>query len=164
MLNQALHGGLAIFEIAPLGGGAHLILQSEHSGAKSDSFAEDLITKNYESILFSKSLKVPEDILNTYLSLNNEALMDFLLIYEHEFVGNVFEMSAVLKTIGLKVVDLRMPRGFQQKSHAFFTGPKSCLDQVREIQNKDKIQFEIIENPHLEIRELFSFENATTLA
>lgn len=129
LLNELSQLDFELFEIAPVAGGAHLILFSALTKTECDQKILNLKSKIEKQCEYAKTVMLSDDVIESYLSLRETPLKDDLLIIEHDFLGNIFERAQQLHSQGFDLLDLRFAKGFKQRAHAFFTNIESNLAQ-----------------------------------
>lgn len=119
-------------EFSPLGTRAHIILK----GTK-----EDL--NNYISMLRTSDIErslvvdeVPEIILKSYLSLEYSPIKNFLLIYEANFIGDLFQFAKEFSLLNLAIVDFRVQRMENSPGYLIMTGDNPELAKSKSQQMK----------------------------
>ncbi len=139
LLNQLSSRGFELFEIAPIAGGAHLIMFSVEEAAACLDKIKDLQEDLQKFCEFQQTVSLSDDVIESYLSLRDVPLKQDLLVLEHDFLGALFEVAQKLHSEGLDLLDLRFAKGYKQKAHAFFTqaNPASRVsEQVSELKKK----------------------------
>lgn len=108
---------------------------------------------------------IKNQIVESYLSLSTNRVLEFILSIETEFIGDVFEFLQALKLDQFPIVDLRLLRFNEPKVLLLLTGSMQNSDELLVIlenlksQGKINFKFELISPVGDSIKELFNHEN-----
>mgnify|MGYP001332660498 CR=1 FL=1 len=112
------NSNIKILEFAPLGTQSHLLVYGPYQDIQ--NFISGLRTLDIERTVILKDLN--EDLLKKYVGQNNSNMKDFLLIFESDFVGDLFLYAQEFCGYGLDIVDFRVQRTTHSPSYLILTG------------------------------------------
>jgi hypothetical protein len=102
-----------------------------------------------------------QHIVESYLSLSSNKVIDFILSIETSFIGDVFDFLQTIDLEQYPIVDLRLLRFSEPKVLLLLTGQESHCDQLQVILENKKAQgkivfgFEIVKPIIPAVKELF---------
>lgn len=127
-----------------------------------------------ESSLFQLPLKgahkktwlpgLKSQIIESYLSLSTQSVIDFLLTIETAFIGDIFDFLQHIDLDQYPIVDLRLLRFNEPKSLLLLSGKASAADALLvtlenlKSQGKVNFQFEMVRPVVDPIKNLFSYD------
>lgn len=106
-------------------------------------------------------------IIESYLSLSSNKVVDFLFSIETPFVGDVFELLQNLNLEIYPIVDFRLLRFSEPKTLLLLTGSDKDSDQLQVIlenikaQGKNGFHFEMTKSVVPAVKELFHHVEST---
>lgn len=109
---------LRILEFAPLGKQSHVLILGTYQDVQ--NFIVGLRTSDIERSLVLEN--VSEEILQNYVGQNTSHFQEFALVFESQFVGDLFQYALEFSGMGLKIVDFRMQRTTASPSFLVMTG------------------------------------------
>lgn len=153
---QCADSKMQVMEIFPLGTKGHVVFYAEESLT---SFYEELGRRFRDDL--EELIHIPHcpgEVLQAYLSLENAAPQEGLLIAESPYVGPLMIMASQGLSRGLRIMDLRMLRGASSASYLFLTGVGPALSAFAKDNIDPVIRVSVVEKMNPQMRDLFEIQ------
>lgn len=159
--NRATHENAVLLDCSLIGKWSQAILDLS-SCTDVSSILKNL--ENDKQIKWEFFKNIESEILESYLSLANHKVEDFLLVAELDFLGDAFAIAEKFFQDGLRIVDLRLLRFSEPKVLLLLTGSESKKETtaiaVENIlaQKKKNMEINIISPVNSQVKNLFHLD------
>lgn len=161
LANSVSHEGGEILDCSVIGKWSQIMIDSENVKNIEAMLIDIPSEYNYQKKLLKN---VDPRVIDAYLSLAGDKIQDFLLVIEHDFIGEVFEISQKMLAEDFRIVDLRLLRFQEPKSLLLVTGENQKIEMAQLIfqnfvaQNGLNMKMNIIENVNTKVKNLFHLD------
>jgi len=146
---------LRILEFAPLGTKAHILILGPQQDVQ--NFIVGLRTSDIERSIVLDN--VSEKVLQAYAGQNNSNMKEFLLIFESQFIGDLFYFSSQFMNLGLEVVDFRAQRISESPGLLIMTGTDAeGVKQTAQDLKRQNVKITFLSNLSKNFRNYFDVE------
>lgn len=163
LANSFANSGGEILDCSVIGKYSQLIINSEKINNTEGILLDNPQSSNIQKIIIKS---VHPEVINSFLSLSNQKILDFVLTIEHDFLGDVFDLANKLANEQLTIVDFRLLRHENPKVILMITGGIESLDKAQLItqnfiaQTGLSLKVNCFTEIHSKVKDLFFFENS----
>lgn len=164
LANNFANVGGEILDCSVIGKWSQLLINSE----KIDNLDAILLDLPQDSLVLKKQIKnIHPEVINSFLSLSNQKILDFVFTIEHDFLGDALELANKLTTEKLQIVDFRLLRHENPRVILMLTGLSQDLDRAQLVtqnymaQTGLNLKVNFFSDVNSKVKDLFFFENAT---
>lgn len=163
LANNFANVGGEILDCSVIGKWSQLIINSE----KIDNLDAVLLDLPQDSAVLKKQIKnVNPEVINSFLSLSNQKILDFVFTIEHDFLGDSLELANKLTAEKLQIVDFRLLRHENPRVILMVTGQTQDLDRAQLVtqnymaQTGLNLKVNFFTEVSVKVKDLFFFESA----
>lgn len=164
LANSLANSGGEILDCSVIGKWTQLIINSERINNIDGILLDISQTSNFQKKLIKD---INPEVINSFLSLSNQKIMDFVLTIEHDFLGDIFELANKLTNEKLQIVDFRLLRHENPRVILMITGSFADLDKAQLItqnyiaQAGLNLKVNCFSDVSSKVRDLFFFESTS---